>query len=236
MEPLGADRVQRNGRWNATPVRKRRERNPEQTRRTIIQAARRLFARDGYRATTVQAVAREAGVSPQTIYDSFGSKAALIGAMNDHITTEAGVPALYQTLTESTDPEVLIRLPFLACRQIVERCGDIARATSDATRGEPELREVRLEATRRRREAGAILVRKLATLGTLPPDADLDAVTDTVATFADTALWFQWIDEYGWDLDRAEAYALQTTRALLFGGDGAIPAPPGASQSSPAPS
>jgi len=50
-------------------------------REDVAEAARRLFERDGYAATTVAGVAREAGVSPETVYNGFGSKGGLLGAV-----------------------------------------------------------------------------------------------------------------------------------------------------------
>jgi AcrR family transcriptional regulator len=47
------------------------------TRGAILDAATALFARDGYTATTLRAVAREAAVDPALIVHHFGSKDAL---------------------------------------------------------------------------------------------------------------------------------------------------------------
>src|SRR5260370_39545986 len=44
----------------------------------IVRAAHELFARDGYRATTLTAVADAAGVAHRTVYVRFGTKAALL--------------------------------------------------------------------------------------------------------------------------------------------------------------
>jgi AcrR family transcriptional regulator len=49
-----------------------------QTRRRILDAAYRLFAADGYAGTTIAAVAREAGVAPETVYLSLGNKRGLL--------------------------------------------------------------------------------------------------------------------------------------------------------------
>jgi AcrR family transcriptional regulator len=56
------------------------ERTPraEQTRDAIIEAALRLFRETGYEATTMRAIAREAGVSTGNAYYYFGSKEELI--------------------------------------------------------------------------------------------------------------------------------------------------------------
>jgi AcrR family transcriptional regulator len=47
------------------------------TRGAILDAARTLFARNGYTATTLRAVARDAGVDPALTLHHFGSKDAL---------------------------------------------------------------------------------------------------------------------------------------------------------------
>lgn len=56
----------------------RRERNYEQTRRRLVEAARLLFERDGYDETTVEAVGAAAGVSPRTVYRYFDTKSGLV--------------------------------------------------------------------------------------------------------------------------------------------------------------
>ncbi|WP_165821039.1 TetR/AcrR family transcriptional regulator [Nocardioides gansuensis] len=51
------------------------------TRKQTLDAAERLFFSDGIAVTSVDAVAREAGVSVVTLYKHFGSKDGLIGAV-----------------------------------------------------------------------------------------------------------------------------------------------------------
>src|SRR5215472_9784340 len=52
-------------------------------RLAVVLAARDLFQRDGFRLTTIAAIAARAGVSEQGVYKSFGSKAALAKAVFD---------------------------------------------------------------------------------------------------------------------------------------------------------
>jgi AcrR family transcriptional regulator len=49
----------------------------------IVRAAHELFARDGYQATTLTAVADAAGVAHRTVYVRFGTKAALLKRVVD---------------------------------------------------------------------------------------------------------------------------------------------------------
>ena len=53
-------------------------------RELVLSAAERAFARGGYEATRIQAVADEAGVSVGTIYSVFGSKSELYSAVLTH--------------------------------------------------------------------------------------------------------------------------------------------------------
>jgi len=58
------------------------------TRARVLRAAKTLFARNGYAATTIAALAEEAGVAAQTLYSAFGSKAAIaISVMEDAVIT-----------------------------------------------------------------------------------------------------------------------------------------------------
>jgi len=52
-------------------------------RLAVVQAARELFERDGYRPTTITAIAAHAGVSAESVYKGFGTKAALAKAVFD---------------------------------------------------------------------------------------------------------------------------------------------------------
>jgi len=52
-------------------------------RHAVVQAARDLFERDGYRPTTIAAIAARAGVSAESVYKGFGTKAVLAKAVFD---------------------------------------------------------------------------------------------------------------------------------------------------------
>ncbi|GAB3660915.1 TetR family transcriptional regulator [Actinocorallia lasiicapitis] len=57
----------------------------EQTRELIVETALRLFRENGYEATTMRAIAREAGVSVGNAYYYFSSKEELIQAYYDEL-------------------------------------------------------------------------------------------------------------------------------------------------------
>ena len=59
----------------------RRAEQARQTRAAVVEAARRLFLRDGFAATTIAAIAAQAQVSVETIYKAFGGKPGLVRAI-----------------------------------------------------------------------------------------------------------------------------------------------------------
>src|SRR5215207_3604806 len=58
-----------------------RARQARETRRRIIEAAAELFAREGYSATSIRAIAENAGVAVPTVYATLRSKANILRAV-----------------------------------------------------------------------------------------------------------------------------------------------------------
>jgi len=61
----------------------RRREQARARRLAVVQAARELFETGGFRRTTIAAIAKRAGVSSESIYKTFGTKAALAKAVFD---------------------------------------------------------------------------------------------------------------------------------------------------------
>jgi len=59
----------------------RREAQALQTRKAILDAAFVIFSRRGYEATTIESIANEANVSPETVYAIFKNKFNLLDAL-----------------------------------------------------------------------------------------------------------------------------------------------------------
>src|SRR6476469_4043669 len=84
-----------------------RERQAKLTQDEILSAARRLFAERGYSRTRVRDIAEAAGVSAQTVYDSVGSKQAVVARLNDLIDIEAGVGGIAAEAARSNDAQLV---------------------------------------------------------------------------------------------------------------------------------
>ena len=163
-------------------------------------------------------IAQAAGVSAQTVYDSVGSKQALVSSLNDLIDTEAGIAGLARAAAESDDPRELAATNARITRSILEHCGDIVHALVTGAAAEPELAAVLAEGQRRHVEgAGRIvgLLRELDALGSIDPD---EAV-ETLAAVTDIRFAVVLQESYGWSLDRLESWMAATSRTLLLGVD-----------------
>lgn len=90
----------------------RRER-ARRTRETVLDVAQARFLSRGYGVTTVSEIARESGVSAETIYKAFGGKAGLVKAIYDRGLEGRGpLPAFQRSdhMRElETDPRVIMR-------------------------------------------------------------------------------------------------------------------------------
>src|SRR3954453_1806589 len=89
----------------------RRRAQAEATRGDILAAAQRLFERDGYAATTMEAIAAEAGVGPKTGYVAFETKSGLWRALWNPLLrggqdeVPIGKQRWYRELVAEPDPE-----------------------------------------------------------------------------------------------------------------------------------
>jgi AcrR family transcriptional regulator len=189
-----------------------RERRAQLTHDEILRAARRLFAEHGYARTSVRDIAKAAGVSAQTVYDSVGSKQELVAQLNDLIDTEAGIGAIVGAGLSSEDAKEVVAVSARVMRSILEHCGDIIRALVTGAAAEPELAAVLAEGQRRHAAGAATVVQRLRELGATPPD---DAA-ETLAALSDVRFAYVLQESYGWSLDRLEGWIAASSAALLL--------------------
>ena len=193
-----------------------RDRRAQQTRDEILRAARALFAERGYSRTSVRDIAEAAGVSAQTVYDSIGSKQAIVARLNDLIDAEAHVGEIAGTAARSGDPQQVAAMSARVTRSIAENCGDILHALVTGAAAEPELRAVLDEGHRRHVEGARSVVKLLRKMGALGTSVDARTAADTLAAITDFQFAMLLRDSYGWSLDRIESWMAETSRTLLL--------------------
>lgn len=194
-----------------------RARQAAATRRAILDATRRVIVDKGYAGTTMAAVAREAGVSVETIYKRFGTKRELVQQMlgvavvgDDEPVALIDRPALKAATTASSGTEMLTRMAA-ASRDILERLGPLSAILLISPHSlDPELREFTTEMGAKRLEDFAVVVRAVAATGDLRPDLDESRAADIVWTLASPEVHQALTRDRGWSNDEYEHWLAQT--------------------------
>jgi AcrR family transcriptional regulator len=194
----------------------RRQAMADQTRRDILQTARQLFARQGYAATSVADIAREAGVAVQTIYGRLGSKRGMLMALIDLIDEEAGVGALVAGIRGASTPEHALRAEIRLTRVFQERSGDIIGALFAAAAVEPDLAAAVAEGQRRHRNGARLTAARLTELGGLRETLGAEHAAALIAITTTHQAWRELLDAYGLSWDAAETLLYDTLGQALL--------------------
>jgi AcrR family transcriptional regulator len=183
----------------------RREEQAAQTRERVLAAAERVFVEYGFAAATVNVIAAEADVSPETVYARFGNKLALLvelvgraarGPDTSPILEQAGPRAV----AAETDQREQLRLFAADVVLRLERVGPLLAVLAGAAPAEPELATFLKRIHAARRKNLRIFVETLSANGPLAVDAD--TATDTVWALASPELHQLLTDTRGWTRSR----------------------------------
>ena len=161
----------------------------EQARRTrelLMDAAERQFLEAGYAATTVGAIAAEAGVSVETVYKSFGGKSGLVRAIYDRGLLGVGQGAAYersdQMRERETDPRVIMRKWGVLTTEVASVITPIRLLIRAAAASDPEMASLLAASDRERLDRMEHHARFLAERGHLRHDITIDRAADVLWT------------------------------------------------------
>ena len=123
----------------------RRREQAAATRRRILEVAQRLFERQGYAATSVAAIAAEAGVALKTVYVVFETKSGILRALwnlllrGDIEEIPVAERKWYREVLEEPDPERQLRLNARNSRRAKGRIAALIEVIRTAAPAEPEI-------------------------------------------------------------------------------------------------
>jgi AcrR family transcriptional regulator len=169
-----------------TEAGRRREERANRTRERIVEAAHSLFLEQGYNATTVESIARRAGVAPATVYQAFGTKLAILSRVLD--VEVAGDTAAVSILerdwvreaAEEADPRRRLSLIVAGAASIAARTAPIKEVMRDAAATDRSAAELVEQDTVRRLATQDALVDLVLEVQPLRPEVDH---ATAVATF-----------------------------------------------------
>ena len=187
-----------------TTAGRRREQRAGHTRTRITDAALRLFVDRGYLATTVEAIAGEAGVAAATVYQAFGTKQAVLArALNTTITGDAAsVPLLdREWVTEARRHRSARRRLAAVVRhasQVAARTAPLKAVMRDAAASDSRMGELISEDHERRRQTQRMLVEIAIGDDELRPGMTFDRAADTFFMLVNSSSYELAAGALGW--------------------------------------
>ena len=195
----------------------------EQARRSrdqVIDAAQRLFLRDGYGPTTIAAIAAGCGVSVDTIYKSFGGKPGLVRAIYERALEGHGpIPAERRSdaiQAQERDPRKIIQAWGAFVTEIAPRAAPVLLLLRAAASADAEIRSLlrELDDQRLRRMTGN--ARRLQDAGHLRRGVTLAHAADVLWTYSSAELYELLVLRRGMPLEQYGRFVADAmTGALL---------------------
>lgn len=184
------------------------------TRAAIMQAARRLLVTQGYTATTLEVIARDADVAVQTVYAIFGSKRAILVALLSEGLSTHGSPM--QPVLDESDPSQQLRLAARRVREIGERAWDLIEILRSASGADPELAADWRQGEDDRLWAAQALARSLADKRALRTGLTRPTATDILWGLSSPELYRLLVVERRWSPAHFERWLSQAWATLLL--------------------
>lgn len=195
-----------------------------QTRAAIVAAAARLYVEDGYGATTVDAVARAAGVSRKTVFTAVGGKLDLLRTALDWAVAGDDEPVMLEeresmrAMLALEDPQRLVREWVRMLADIDRRVGPLTAALEIAAGSDPEAADLVAQSSQQRLAGARTVVRRLTALGALRPGLRRDAAVDIAWLASDAVLYDRMVRTRGWSHGRFETWLADNLCWQLLGG------------------
>ncbi len=194
----------------------RRRADAEVRQRRIVEAATRLFVDQGYSATSIDQIAAAADVSPQTVYATYGSKAAVLSR------------AIYVAVVGDYEPVPLAdRIPALAdehrmyfgaaahfVRALHERVAPLMRVMEQAAATDPGLEELRVRLIREIRADTTMWITQLAPA--LRQGLTEAHAADVMVTVQSPYVYSTLTVDLGWTPDHYELWLADAMPRLLL--------------------
>ncbi len=198
----------------------RRAEQARQTRAAVTGAAQRLFLRDGFAATTIAAIAAEAGVSAETIYKAFGGKPGLVRAVaSQALDGEGPVPAETRSdelQASEPDPRTIIRGWGKLAAEVAPRVAPILLLLRAAALTDPQMADLRADIDASRLSRMTRNARHLQQAGHLRAGMTADQAGEITWTYSSPELYELLVLRRRWPPERYGAFIAEAMIAALL--------------------
>jgi AcrR family transcriptional regulator len=191
----------------------RRREQAAATRLEILEAAQRLFERDGYAATTMATIAAEARVALKTVYVAFETKSGVLRALwnltlrgEDDEDNPVSERPWYREVLEEPDPERQLRLNARNSRQGKVRVAALAEVIRSAAPIDPDIDALWARIGTEYHANQRAIVDSLNEKAALRPNLDVQRATDILWTLNHPNVWQLLVSDRGWTPDQYEQW------------------------------
>jgi TetR/AcrR family transcriptional regulator of autoinduction and epiphytic fitness len=192
-----------------------------QTRQRILAAARQLFISRGYVATTISAIAAEAGVAVETVYASVGAKPVILATLTDQVVAgDDPAPASHRErvkrLLAEQAPAQWLGAYAREVRGIQDRWAGMYTAVRHATAADPQIAALWADKMQARLDGIRPLAAALAGRGMLAPGITADRAADVIWMLGSHENYQLLVSDRGWDPGDYQEWLTRTLEQALL--------------------
>ena len=198
-----------------------RDRQTRHARELIVGAAIEGFLEHGYAGTTMDDIAKRAAVARRTIYNQFGSKAALlIAAINARVvgSEQRSLESDHAAVRALDDPHRMIEAFIRAHIGVVHRSLPLLKVTFEAAGVDGEVAKAYEKNEEHRYKAQQVLIDVLNDKGFLRTDVSLSYLRRGFWLLAGPQMLIT-ATQAGWDIETYAQWVKDTVTGLLIGPD-----------------
>ena len=193
-----------------------------ETRRSIIEAARRLFLERGYAGTTMLAIAQATGVALDTIYATVGKKPTLFRLLVETAISgsDEAISALerdyVRAIQAEPDAAQKLRMYAAALRIFQPRLAPLFQVLQAAAPLEPELGALWQEISQRRAANMRLFATNLAETGRLRTGLSVPMAADIIWSMNSPEFYVLLAVERGWSPEQFEHWLADAWIRMLL--------------------
>jgi AcrR family transcriptional regulator len=200
----------------------RRQAQASVTQAQIVEAARELFIKSGYSGVSIEAIARKAKVSPETIYSMFKNKRTILTRAMELVAGTEGepIPAMLRSYIQEVTLErnQYRQLQMFANRMRIffSHIAPLVEVMRAAAKTEPEISILLKKYMDDRYQGMGFFIDCLLANGPLRSGLSKLTAIETIWTLASAEVYNLLVQDRGWSGEEYEAWLSEVLSGLLL--------------------
>ena len=200
----------------------RRKAQSLQTQMQVVEAARKLFIELGYSGTSINLIAQEGGVAPETVYSLFGNKKAILSRVVVVSIVGDGepIPLLAREQIREVEEETVqtrqIQMFAKRIQLIMSRVAPMFEVMRGAAKTEPEIDIILKKYLDGRMQGMGYFIDCVMANGPLRKNLDKQTAVETIWALTSAEVYNLFMEDRGWSAEEYEFWLTETLTRLLL--------------------